>query len=435
MAAKQDPVLAHQLAYLGAAILLQDGAKASLLRLMPAMFAPGGPQEIYTAMRSLAQEGAAIDALTVARRAGEEHRALIVRAAETCPSISHLEDYETLIVEDHRVALLQATALQLTQAGATSDALCTMLRSALAVQDALAAAQRDASAQEFDAVLDRTLAQLQKPDTSLKTAWEPVDRFGMLERGNTVVLAGRPGCGKTDFAINLAARLSCRYRVYYLTLEEADTKLMSRILSKVCRIDAADLRDKRLRTDQMGALRNAAAALRRHRNMVIESGDALTVEGVRTRVLRHKPDVLFLDHIGLMSGSDPRAKEYDRLSEITRGLKILAKEMGIVVVELCQLSRQSARSGNAYATLADLRGSGTIEQDANACLMMRNQPPGGPVLCGEDYRQSGVLIVKNRDGGLGEIAMQWRPQYHDWLPEDAVAPLDEGGEAGQLYME
>lgn len=432
---KLSPAQQHQLAFIGAALLVPKEARDSIMRMSPAMFEQGALRDIFTAIYQLSFEGKGVDPLTVAHRAGDQHRQLILTAAQTCPSVSHVTDYETLIVEDWRQRLLQSVLAEAQMSGDSSDAICTKLRAALNIQDAIAAQQLDSSAQEFDAVLDRTVEGLHKPDNTLKTGWKPVDRYGMFERTNVVVLAGRPGCGKTDFGINLAARFSKRYRTYYLTLEETAEKLMTRILSKACRIDAAKMRDKTLSADEFSIIDNARQALKHHHNMVLEDGAGMTVEGIRARLLKHKPDIAFIDHIGLIAG-DPRAKEYERLSDITRQLKVLAMQMGIVIVELCQLNRQVTRTGGRYASLADLRGSGTIEQDANVVMFVQNIPADISELHDtDDYRPSGVMIGKNREGGLGEISMQWRPQYHDWLPEGAVYPQDEGGEAGPRFPE
>lgn len=433
---KLSPAQQHQLAFIGAALLVPKEARDSIMRMSPAMFEQGALRDVFTAIYQLSFEGKGVDPLTVAHRAGDQHRQLILTAAQTCPSVSHVADYETLIIEDWRQSLIQAAMAEAQMSGDSSDAICTKLRAALNIQDAIAAQQLDSSAQEFDAVLDRTVEGLHKPDNTLKTGWKPVDRFGMFERTNVVVLAGRPGCGKTDFAINLAARFSKRYRTYYLSLEETAEKLMTRILSKACRIDAAKMRDKTLSTDEFTIIDNARQALKHHHNMVLDEGAGLGIEGIRARLLKHKPDIAFIDHIGLIAG-DPRAKEYERLSDITRQLKVLAMQMGIVIVELCQLNRQVVRTGGKYASLADLRGSGTIEQDANVVMFVQNIPAdmSDELHDTDDYRPSGVMVGKNREGGLGEIHMQWRPQYHDWLPEGSIYPQDEGGEAGPVFPE
>lgn len=259
---KLSPAQQHQLAFIGAALLVPKEARDSIMRMSPAMFEQGALRDVFTAIYQLSFEGKGVDPLTVAHRAGDQHRQLILTAAQTCPSVSHVADYETLIIEDWRQSLIQAAMAEAQMSGDSSDAICTKLRSALNIQDAIAAQQLDSSAQEFDAVLDRTVESLHKPDNTLKTGWKPVDRYGMFERTNVVVLAGRPGCGKTDFGINLAARFSKRYRTYYLTLEETAEKLMARILSKACRIDAAKMRDKTLNDDEFAMQKTVIPACR-----------------------------------------------------------------------------------------------------------------------------------------------------------------------------
>lgn len=412
----------NQLALIGAALVDPAAAADSVRRLSVPMFEDGPLRQIFAAIQKLVMEGRGVDPVLVANLAGNETRQLIVYAAETLPSISNVLDYEAAIFEDYRVELLGKAvdkARNDLSFGAVADSVCGDLRKALRMQDAYAGMQQDGTAREFDAVLDEVLKDLQTPDTSLKLGWKELDRFGMLERGNTVVIGGRPGNGKTDFSINLAARLSRNYRVYYLTLEETRKKLMARILSKVTRVDAGRLRDKRLSDDELQSITVAANAIRRQQNMIFDDGTNLTVEGIRAKLLRFKPAVAFIDHIGLISPSDPRKNEYERLSEATRELKLMANQMGIVIVELCQLSRSSARDGAKFATLGDLRGSGTIEQDANVVMFVQNNPADAVELHGADSsRRVGLSIAKNREGCLGVVDMQWQPQYHDWRPAE-----------------
>lgn len=412
----------NQLALIGAALVDPAAAADSVRRLTVPMFEDGPLRQVFAAIQKLVMEGRGVDPVLVANLAGNENRQLIVYAAETLPSISNVLDYEAAVFEDYRVELLGKAvdkARNDLSFGAVADTVCGDLRKALRMQDAYAGMQQDGTAREFDAVLDEVLKDLQTPDTSLKLGWKELDRFGMFERGNTVVIGGRPGNGKTDFSINLAARLSRNYRVYYLTLEETRKKLMARILSKVTRVDAGRLRDKRLSDDELQSITVAANAIRRQQNMIFDDGTNLTVEGIRAKLLRFKPAVAFIDHIGLISPSDPRKNEYERLSETTRELKLMAKQMGIVIVELCQLSRSSARDGAKFATLGDLRGSGTIEQDANVVMFVQNNPADAVELHGADScRRVGLSIAKNREGGLGIVDMQWQPQYHDWRPAE-----------------
>lgn len=216
-----DRRTANQWAFLGAALMDPEAARPYMSRMVAAMFAPGGCREVFAAVQRLSLGGQAVDVITVANAAqaatGRDCKALLVQMADTCPSVTNIGSYAAQILEDYRYELLQADLMKcMAKDAMDADSVCRQLRRTLAMQDAISTTQTDTTAREFDAVLETALAQLDEPDTSLKLGWPELDRYGVFHRGRTCVVAGRPGCGKTDFSINLASRLSKKYRVYYL---------------------------------------------------------------------------------------------------------------------------------------------------------------------------------------------------------------------------
>ena len=419
-----DRRTANQWAFLGAALMDPEAARPYMSRMVAAMFAPGGCREVFAAVQRLSLGGQAVDVITVANAAqaatGRDCKALLVQMADTCPSVTNIGSYAAQILEDYRYELLQADLMKcMAKDAMDADSVCRQLRRTLAMQDAISTTQADTTAREFDAVLETALAQLDEPDTSLKLGWPELDRYGVFHRGRTCVVAGRPGCGKTDFSINLASRLSKKYRVYYLTLEETAEALMDRILSKVSRIDSGKLTNKTLTPREREIIDNTAGILRRHHNMMLDADSNLTIDGLEAKIMQYKPDIAFIDHIGLLSPTDPRQTEYQRISEITRRLKVAAMKMGIVVVELCQINRAGVKGNEGrFCNLEDLRGSGTIEQDANSAIFVENRrTEDSKELRGEDaYQDTAVMYAKNREGPTGVVSMRWQPQYHQWQP-------------------
>lgn len=419
-----DRRTANQWAFLGAALMDPEAARPYMSRMVAAMFAPGGCREVFAAVQRLSLGGQAVDVITVANAAqaatGRDCKALLVQMADTCPSVTNIGSYAAQILEDYRYELLQADLMKcMAKDAMDADSVCRQLRRTLAMQDAISTTQADTTAREFDAVLETALAQLDEPDTSLKLGWPELDRYGVFHRGRTCVVAGRPGCGKTDFSINLASRLSKKYRVYYLTLEETAEALMDRILSKVSRIDSGKLTNKTLTPREREIIDNTAGILRRHHNMMLDADSNLTIDGLEAKLIQHKPDIAFIDHIGLLSPTDPRQTEYQRISEITRRLKVAAMKMGIVIVELCQINRSGVKGNEGrFCNLEDLRGSGTIEQDANSAIFVENRrTEDSTELRGEDaYQDTAVMYAKNREGPTGVVSMRWQPQYHQWQP-------------------
>lgn len=431
-----DRRTANQWAFLGAALMDPEAARPYMSRMVAAMFAPGGCREVFAAVQRLSLGGQAVDVITVANAAqaatGKDCKALLVQMADTCPSVTNIGSYAAQILEDYRYELLQADLMKcMAKDAMDADSVCRQLRRTLAMQDAISTTQADTTAREFDAVLETALAQLDAPDTSLKLGWPELDRYGVFHRGRTCVVAGRPGCGKTDFSINLASRLSKKYRVYYLTLEETAEALMDRILSKVSRIDSGKLTNKTLTPREREIIDNTAGILRRHHNMMLDADSNLTIDGLEAKLIQHKPDIAFIDHIGLLSPTDPRQTEYQRISEITRRLKVAAMKMGIVIVELCQINRSGVKGNEGrFCNLEDLRGSGTIEQDANSAIFVENRKPeDSKELRGEDaYQDTAVMYAKNREGPTGVVSMRWQPQYHQWQP----APKEDFEEIDQM---
>ena len=424
MGKTMDRRTANQWAFLGAALMDPEAARPYMSRMVAAMFAPGGCREVFAAVQRLSLGGQAVDVITVANAAqaatGRDCKALLVQMADTCPSVTNIGSYAAQILEDYRYELLQADLMKcMAKDAMDADSVCRQLRRTLAMQDAISTTQADTTAREFDAVLETALAQLDEPDTSLKLGWPELDRYGVFHRGRTCVVAGRPGCGKTDFSINLASRLSKKYRVYYLTLEETAEALMDRILSKVSRIDSGKLTNKTLTPREREIIDNTAGILRRHHNMMLDADSNLTIDGLEAKIMQYKPDIAFIDHIGLLSPTDPRQTEYQRISEITRRLKVAAMKMGIVVVELCQINRAGVKGNEGrFCNLEDLRGSGTIEQDANSAIFVENRrTEDSKELRGEDaYQDTAVMYAKNREGPTGVVSMRWQPQYHQWQP-------------------
>ena len=431
-----DRRTANQWAFLGAALMDPEAARPYMSRMVAAMFAPGGCREVFAAVQRLSLGGQAVDVITVANAAqaatGKDCKALLVQMADTCPSVTNIGSYAAQILEDYRYELLQADLMKcMAKDAMDADSVCRQLRRTLAMQDAISTTQADTTAREFDAVLETALAQLDEPDTSLKLGWPELDRYGVFHRGRTCVVAGRPGCGKTDFSINLASRLSKKYRVYYLTLEETAEALMDRILSKVSRIDSGKLTNKTLTPREREIIDNTAGILRRHHNLMLDADSNLTIDGLEAKLIQHKPDIAFIDHIGLLSPTDPRQTEYQSIREITRRLKVAAMKMGIVVVELCQINRAGVKGNEGrFCNLEDLRGSGTIEQDANSAIFVENRKPeDSKELRGEDaYQDTAVMYAKNREGPTGVVSMRWQPQYHQWQP----APKEDFEEIDQM---
>jgi replicative DNA helicase len=235
-----------------------------------------------------------------------------------------------------------------------------------------------------------------------------------FQQGDLIILAARPSMGKTALALNIAfnAAYEARVPVAFFSLEMSKEQLVRRLLSTVGEIDASHLRRAFLTNDEWRKLQEAASFLMEC-PVYIDDAPAAAVLEVRSKTRRLKAEgklgLIIVDYLQLMrSTSHPNSREQE-ISEISRSLKALAKELNVPVIALSQLSRKVEDRKPKIPELADLRESGAIEQDADVILFIyrdevynENSPEKG---------QARILLKKQRNGPTGEFRLAFRGLY------------------------
>lgn len=264
-----------------------------------------------------------------------------------------------------------------------------------------------------------SLTQKKSSITGLPTGFKGLDeKTSGLHPGNLVVIAGRPAMGKTSFVLNIAERVAMRAKssVAIFSLEMAKEELGLRLLSGVARIDATRLKTGRLTDHDWKNLTAAAGALSGAR-IFIDDTPAITVLEMRARCRRllsdHGLDLVVVDYLQLMrgnskgmKGSDSRERE---ISEISRSLKALAKELRCPVVALSQLNRSVESRPDKRPMLSDLRESGAIEQDADiVAFVYRDEVYNRET---EDKGIAEIIMAKHRSGSVGTVRLKWQAEF------------------------
>jgi len=233
--------------------------------------------------------------------------------------------------------------------------------------------------------------------------------LGGLGRGRLLVLAGRPGKGKTSLALAVAHHLTASQgrTVAYFSLEMTCRELALRLLATETGIPSDRLEKGILSRPQWAALHAAVARLRNIPLYLDDSG-TLTLWQLASTVRRLKAqrglDAVLIDYLQLLHPSESYPNETAALAALSRGLKQLAKELDIPVLVVSQLSREPERRGPAARPqLSDLRGSGSIEQDANAVLFLWS-----PGLGAAQAANLELIVAKNRNGATGEVLLDFR---------------------------
>jgi replicative DNA helicase len=254
--------------------------------------------------------------------------------------------------------------------------------------------------------------------TGTATGFTDLDRMTSgLQAGDLIIVAGRPSMGKTAFSINIAENvaLDSKLPVAIFSMEMGATQLAMRMLGSVGKLNQQDLRTGRLQDDDWGRLTHALGKLN-DAPIHIDESAALSALEVRARARRlHRQHgglgLIVLDYIQLMSSNAGKASENraTEISEISRSLKSLAKELHVPVIALSQLNRSLEQRPNKRPVMSDLRESGAIEQDADLILFIyRDEVYNSD---SADKGKAEIIIGKQRNGPIGKVELAFRGEY------------------------
>jgi replicative DNA helicase len=260
------------------------------------------------------------------------------------------------------------------------------------------------------------LFQSDNPITGLATGWPDFDEMTAgLQPGELVVIAGRPSMGKTSLAMNIveyaAIQLKCAVAVF--SMEMPCESLLMRLMSSLGQIDQHRIRTGRLEEDDWPRLTSAVTLLSDAR-LFIDDSSNLSPNELRARARRlHRQEgqlgLIVVDYLQLMQVPGSNENRATEVSEISRSLKALAKELSVPVVALSQLNRTLEQRGEKRPIMSDLRESGAIEQDADLiCFIYRDEVynPESP-----EKGVAEIIIGKQRNGPIGTVRLTFRGQY------------------------
>jgi replicative DNA helicase len=401
-----------ELCVLGSILIDNDAVLAVSEFLRPEHFYNENYGKIYEGMLSLFENRMPIDIITVSERLREQKtlkkvggKAFLVRLANEVPTAANIESYGRIIKALSAKRELISAASRITEK-AFDEALPSDQLLDMAEQEIFSLSQKHVrnsvvSLKELlTASFDR-LDELQKMGSGLRgvpTGFKSLDNLlAGMQDSNLIILAARPGVGKTAFALNIARSVAVdkKMPVCVFSLEMSKEELGDRLLVRQGLIDAWKLKTGQLSDNDFTSLSEAMGVLA-EAPLYIDDTPGLTVTELRTKARRLQADrgikFIVIDYLQLMHGhtKDNRVQE---VSEISQGLKNLARELKIPILALAQLSRaMEARGGRPR--LSDLRESGSIEQDADVVMFLHRED--------EEVREAVTCsIEKHRNGPTG----------------------------------
>lgn len=401
---------------------------------------------IYAVMQRLYLTGTRLDSVVILNECIKDGIFDSESKAATCakelmdaaPSSSAIKAYAKIVTEKYMLRKLILSANDIIRAAKaeTGGADRTIDLAERIIYD-IRAGEEDRSLTHIKNVIFERVSELDKlhEETTrnggkpvlrgLETGFKYVDEkiFG-LNGAELIILAARPGMGKTSFAINIAVNIAKRYRdkaVCIFSIEMMKEELVSRMLSAEALLPSDAIRTGVVDADKWSAVTESAEVLSQL-PIYIDDTPTCNVNSVKSKLRRVKNlGMVIIDHLGLMTSLNAtHGNKVAEVSEITRDLKVMAKELNVPVMVLSQLARTSERREDKRPMLSDLRDSGSIEQDADVVMFLYrnsyyNKEDPNKELCE-------CHIAKNRHGETGIAKIGWKGEYTKFINVDFIEP-------------
>ena len=384
---------------------------------------------IYSIMLRMFTGAIPIDFVTVLNEVNNEKifetndqsKIYLTTLAQIVPTTSNIRSYGTILEEKYLLRSLLKVANEIIIDASKGEGSAKMLL--------------DSAEQKiFDIRQDRGVSGLQRIDEIIVSAYDSLQKLSGkdsssisgipsgfsdldrvlsgLNRSDLILVAARPGMGKTSFALNIAINAALRSdkAIAVFSLEMSKEQLVSRVLSSEALVASGNLKNGQLSGDQWVRLASAADIVSRCPIYIDDSSD-ITVADMKAKLRRVKNlGLVVIDYLQLLSSGRHNPNRVQEVSEMTRNLKIMARELDVPVITLSQLSRgPESRVGNHRPILSDLRDSGSIEQDADIVLFLYRDEYYNKD--SEEHNIAECIIAKNRHGELNTVKLNWDGEY------------------------
>ena len=402
-------------------------------RLVEEDFYKPSHQKIFRAFQALSKKNEAIDLVTLSNELTRaEHMELIggqkylLSLVDQTHSTAYISNYIKIIYEHARLREIINLSGQFTQEAfdqkfeSYDQFVDSIEEKVFALSNRTLHQSQLMPAQD---VVKQSLDQIEKlygqkgAITGTPSGFEELDGLTAgFQNGEFIIIAARPSIGKTAFSLNLAlhAALNKNKKIAYFSLEMSKEAVMNRMLSNIAEVPASSVRIGAIKEREWPRLIQAGASLSKI-SLYIDDSSLLSPMEVRSKARRMKAkmglDMIIVDYLQLMCLQNQKVESREReVSEISRTLKAVAKELDIPVVALAQLNRSVEGRSDRRPILSDLRESGSIEQDADVIMMLYRDFYYNPDKI-EVKNHAEVIVNKQRNGPTGLVKLAWYPEF------------------------
>lgn len=390
--------------------------------------------QIYLAMQELFLQSREIDLVTLidmltvrgVYKNDEDGKKYIKVIASVVPTASNVKDYAAIVRDKSILRQLIGVCTDITEkAYSEQSGVSSLLDNAEQMIFSIAEGHESKG---FTHIREALLAnyehlKLLKTDKEAaigsRTGFEDVDKVlvGMAP-GDLILIGARPGMGKTSFAMNIATKVARQKNktVCVFSLEMSAEQLTSRMLSSEALIDSYAIRSGNLSGEDWQKLATASSMLSEC-EILIDDTSGITVTGMKAKLRRVKNlGLVIIDYLQLMQNDKATSNRVQEVAEISRNLKLLAKDLQVPIITCAQLSRGPEQRPNKRPMLSDLRDSGAIEQDADVVMFLYRDEYYSETNEADDNSEQNqnvaeVIIAKNRHGSVSNVKVGWFAQY------------------------
>ncbi|MDO7908457.1 replicative DNA helicase [Paenibacillus sp. JX-17] len=402
--------------------------------LQAGAFAESANRLIFSAALELVEADEPVDVVTISTRLQEKGQLqdiggfnYLTKLARSVPTTTDIDYYIDILRDKHMLRqVIQASMLHIQEAAASGDIsslLSDMQNTASKLSDQAAPPQefkpiREVALQVFENMENRY--ENRGETTGLASGYVDLDKMTAgFQRSDLIIVAARPSVGKTAFALNIAQNVAVRERetVAVFSLEMSAAQLVQRMVSAEANLDASKMRTGNFQEEDWSKASGAIGVLGES-NIFIDDTPAITVNEIRNKCRRLKKQsglgMVVIDYLQLIAGSGKHgANRQQEVSEISRTLKHMARELDVPVIALSQLSRGVEQRQDKRPMMSDLRESGAIEQDADIVAFLYRDD-----YYNQDTEKKNIIeiiIAKQRNGPVGTVELVFLKQFNKFV--------------------
>jgi len=390
-------------------------------------------RQIYTAMKQLSLLNHDIDHITLLDELEKEkvynrdEAEIYLRTlADAVPNALNIKDYARIVLEKSLMRRLIETCSKISERAYSEQENVGELIEYAAAQMSEIAMGRDSrgfvTMTSMLEVIFRNLSILYDDPTAfdgIQTGYSDLDNtLAGIGQSDLVLVGARPGMGKTSFCLNIALNYARRTKekVAIFSLEMSSEQLVTRMLSSYAMVDSYNMRTGRLSTQDWQKLANSVVDLAGV-NVLIDDTPNITVSGMKAKLRREgKIGLVVIDYLQLMQGDKHTDNRVQEVADISRNLKLMAKELHVPIICCSQLSRGTEGRTSKRPMLSDLRESGSIEQDADTVIFIYRDEyymdaSGKKDIDITKAPVAEIIVAKNRHGSTGTVKLNWIGRY------------------------